>query len=148
MSEAFGHSDKRNIIWLGSMLQKEGQFARGMVFDNEVLFGEHLLPKYPDRQVALVESPKNAVLGACAYPQLLWVATGNKGMLKRSVLEPLRGRDVMVFPDNDAIEEWSQKLAGMSDLANFCVVKEKMGTGEKDDVGDEIIAREMRRENS
>ena len=73
----------------------------------------------------LVESPKNAVVGACwtmTYrPELnvTWVAVGNKGMLKRSVLEPLRGKRVIVIPDRDAIDEWKTKLAAMRDLATF-----------------------------
>jgi|GEM_PF-1298738 len=78
------------------------------------------LPSLPSqRAVALVESPKNAVVGACWRPELTWVAVGNKGMLKREVLEVLRGRDVIVFPDRDAIEEWRKILNGMKDLANF-----------------------------
>ena len=71
--------------------------------------------------MALVESPKNALFGAIAFPQLTWVAVGSKGMLKRNLLESLRGRDVMVFPDCDGVEEWTQTLKGMADLANFTV---------------------------
>ena len=85
------------------------------------LFGAHLLPRYPTAPVILVESPKNALVGACAYPEFLWVATGNKGMLKRSVLSPLRGRIVVVYPDRDAINEWEEKLQHMQDIAPFRV---------------------------
>ena len=56
--------------------------------------------------MALVESPKNALIGAAVQPKYVWVATGNKAMLKRSVMEVLRGRQVMVFPDRDAISGW------------------------------------------
>jgi len=69
--------------------------------------------------VVLVESPKNAVVGACQYPELVWVATGNKGMLKRSLLEALRGRKVIVMPDRDAVAEWTAKIAAMQDIATF-----------------------------
>ena len=71
--------------------------------------------------MALVESPKNALFGAVAFPELLWVAAGNKYNLSREALQPLRGRDVMVFPDCDAIEEWTQLLRSMPDVANFVV---------------------------
>ena len=52
---------------------------------------------------------------------MTWVATGNKGALKRETLQPLRSRDVIVIPDRDAIQEWKQTLKGMADLANFTV---------------------------
>ena len=80
-----------------------------------------MLGRYPDSKVALVESPKNALLGALSFQTLTWVATGNKGMLKREVLKPLMHRDVIVIPDRDAIKEWSDVISQMSDLANFIV---------------------------
>ena len=102
------------------------------------LFGEHLLSRHPDRVVVLVESPKNACVGAAAYPQYVWLATGNKGMLKRSVLEVLQGRMVVVFPDEDAYDEWAEKLEGMKDIACFTVQRApKMN--EKSDIADFII---------
>ena len=119
-SPRFCHSDQKTF-WLGSMWAKEGRLPQGAQFRSACLFGEHLLPRYPDSLVVLVESPKNALFGALACQQMTWVATGNKGMLKRDVLMPLRGRDVIVIPDRDAIEEWTQTLRGLADLANFTV---------------------------
>jgi hypothetical protein len=43
-------------------------------------------------------------------------------MLRREVLQPLRGRSVMVIPDRDAISEWGAIIGGMADLANFTVL--------------------------
>lgn len=119
-SPRFAHSNQ-GTYWLGSMWAKEGKLLRDAVFRSECLFGEHLLPRYPDCLVVLVESPKNALFGALAYPQLLWVAAGNKWMLKREVLQPLKGRDVIVIPDCDAVGEWKTIINGMADLANFTV---------------------------
>lgn len=65
--------------------------------------------------------PKNALFGALAFPLWTWVATGNKGMLRREVLQPLQGRDVTVISDRDAITEWSAAITKMADLANFTV---------------------------
>jgi hypothetical protein len=120
-SPRFAHSDKGFCYWLGKMWVREGKLPQGAQFNSCCLFGEHLLNRYPDSGVALVESPKNALFGAIAFPQLTWVAVGSKGMLKRDLLESLRGRDVMVFPDCDGVEEWTQALKGMADLANFTV---------------------------
>ena len=119
-SDGFAHSDQ-GTYWLGTIWAREGRLPKDAVFRSSCLFGEHLLPRYPDSVVILVESPKNALFGALAYPQLTWVAVGNKGMLKREVLQPLQGRDVIVVPDCDAVEEWAAIIKGMTDLANFTV---------------------------
>lgn len=119
-SERFAHSDGL-CFWLGSRWAEDGVLPKDAQFNSSCLFGEHLLSRYPNSIVALVESPKNALFGALEHPRLTWVATGSKNMLKREVLEPLRGRNVIVIPDCDAIESWSQALAGMQDLANFTV---------------------------
>ncbi|MBQ6749390.1 MAG: hypothetical protein IJR02_01310 [Bacteroidaceae bacterium] len=120
-SAQFAHGDKRCCYWLGTTLAREGVVAADGRFDNECLFGEHLLRRYPSQAVALVESPKNALFGAAVQPDYLWIATGNKSMLKRPLMERLRGRQVMVFPDRDAIGEWTALLHGMRDIATFSV---------------------------
>ena len=33
----------------------------------------------------------------------------------------LQGRDVIVIPDGDAVEEWTAAIATMTDIANFTV---------------------------
>ena len=139
-SPRFAHSDPDSCRWLGSIWVSEGRLPKGAKFKSDCLFGEHLLPRYPNHQVILVESPKNALFGALAFPQMIWVATGNKSQLKRDVLRPLRGRDVIVIPDGDAVEEWSAAIATMTDLANFTVTdfcKRIAPTGEtKYDIAD------------
>lgn len=120
-SPRFAHSDKGSCLWLGAIWAKAGRLPKDAVFRSTCLFGEHLLAWWPNSAVALVESPKNALFGAMVYPELTWVATGNKTSLKREVLLPLRGRDVVVFPDADAVEEWTKTVQGMADLANFTV---------------------------
>lgn len=57
-SPQHGHR-KGGTVWLGKTLAGTGE----VVLDNRVLFGEHLLRARG--VVALVESPKNAVVGAC-----------------------------------------------------------------------------------
>ena len=67
----------------------------------QCLFGEHLLPKYPDKVVALVEAEKSALIGAGVYPEYVWLATGGRSQLSINKLQALRGRTVMMFPDTD-----------------------------------------------
>ena len=132
-SPQHGHR-KGGTVWLGKTLAGMGE----VVLDNRVLFGEHLLRARG--VVALVESPKNAVVGACWRPDLTWVAVGNKGMLTRQMLEPLRGRDVLVFPDRDALPDWRDKLSSLQDMANFVLSTYWMDeVGAKGDIADWIL---------
>ena len=118
-SDDFCHCDKSNIMWIGKSLTQKGILPPHSEFDHNCLFGEHLLKKYPSATVMLVESPKNALIGAAYMPENVWIATGNKNMLKRDVLNVLRERKVMVIPDRDAIQEWESKLSTMQDIATF-----------------------------
>lgn len=83
------------------------------------LFGEHLLNKYPQNPVALVEAPKSAIYGTLyfGFPEattnLLWLAVYNLSSLNLSKCKSLKGRDVYLFPDlskdGKAFKEWSNK---------------------------------------
>ena len=79
----------------------------------QCLFGEHLLKRYPDKAVALVESEKSALIGAGVYPEFLWLATGGRSQLAADKLRVLRGRTILMFPDTDTDGKtfalWSEK---------------------------------------
>ena len=78
------------------------------------LFGQHLLPLFPDRPVAIVESEKTAIICSelLADRGYIWLATGGKQQLRPESFEPLHGRSVTVFPDTDPSGEtfhaWQQ----------------------------------------
>ncbi len=119
-SSAFFHSDRKVCYWVAKSVAKTLGLPADASFCSSSLFGEHLLPHYPDAVVALVESPKNALIGAAEYPQLVWVAAGNKGNLKHAII-PLRNRQVIVFPDRDAIADWKSVISQNREFANFHV---------------------------
>lgn len=144
----FGHSIKGACYWLASMWQKEGKLPADDRFRAQCLFGEHLLPMYPARTVVLVESPKNALVGGLEYPQYLWVATGSKNLLKRKYLDPLRGRDVIVVPDRDAVDLWEWSLSSMRDITRFSISDfcRRMAPADKPkyDIADYIIDKHQK----
>lgn len=76
----------------------------------KVLFGLHLLNRYPDKVVCIVESEKTALICACQYPQYLWLATGGCGNLQQSKLRPLMNRTIIVYPDSGEYEKWSERM--------------------------------------
>ena len=76
---------------------------------SQCLFGEHLLAKYPEKNVALVESEKTAVVCSIVFSQYVWVATGGKCNLTEERIRPLQKRRLIVFPDTDVKGECYQK---------------------------------------
>jgi hypothetical protein len=83
------------------------------------LFGEHLLSKYHNNPVALVEAPKTAVYGTLYFglpetpESLIWLAVYNKSSFSFDKLKVLQGRFVYVFPDlsknGNTFKEWETK---------------------------------------
>lgn len=87
----------------------------------KVLFGLHLLPRYPDKSVCIVESEKTAIVCACRYPQNLWLATGGCGNFQSEKLQPLQNRRVVVYPDSGEYEKWKECME-RSGHTNYHVV--------------------------
>lgn len=69
------------------------------------LFGEHLLNKYPNNPIALVEAPKTAIYGTLyfGFPRaptnLIWLAVYNLSSLNADKCKALENRSVFLFPD-------------------------------------------------
>ena len=102
------------VTWVHSMMKKAGMLPESWEL-SQCLFGEHLLPLYPDKPVGLVESEKTAVIAAGLMPKFLWLATGGKSGLNER-LNVLRGRKVIAWPDVDGFQEWTDKLTGFEGL--------------------------------
>ncbi len=101
----------------------------------QCLFGEHLLPIFPTKPVAIVESEKSALIATHFMPDFVWLATGGiHGCFKAEVMEVLRGRQVMLFPDLGAYDAWREKSAMLRTICNKVVVSrhiEQVATDEQ-----------------
>ena len=83
------------------------------------LFGEHLLKRYPNNPIGLVEAPKTAIYCSLyfGFPDkpnnLVWLAVYNKSSFTFDKLKAMQGRDVFVFPDlskdGKTFAEWQHK---------------------------------------
>lgn len=100
-------SAKTPITWVHSLLKQQGKLPADWELA-QCLFGEHLLAKYHDKMVCLVEAEKTAVICAGIVLDAIWLATGGKGQLNDRV-EVLYGRQVLAFPDVDGYEAWVEK---------------------------------------
>ena len=118
------------------------------------LFGLHLLNRYPEATINIVESEKTALICANAYghpERSLWMACGGLKFLKLESLQPLidQGRRVWLWPDKDGVEDWKQKCEHLlSDRVSITTryLEENWvpDDGEKADVAD-IILRLIKR---
>ena len=96
----------------------------------QCLFGEHLapllspqggktaMPEYSPlgeiEGAAIVESEKTALIMSLVCPDHVWLATGGKANLKASMLAPLIGLEVAVYPDADALRDWYARIVEMN----------------------------------
>ena len=96
------------IDWVHSKLKRDGVLPEDFNLV-QTLFGAHLLNRYPDKVVVLVESEKSALIASGVYPECVWLATGGKSQLSPDKLQILKGRTVIMFPDVDGYELWSEK---------------------------------------
>ena len=76
------------------------------------LFGAHLLNEYPGATVGIVESEKTAILASVFLPHYVWLATGGKNGARWTdpdVCRVLENRNIVLFPDLGAFDDWSKK---------------------------------------
>ena len=77
------------------------------------LFGSHLLKRYPQAVVNIVESEKTAIIMANYYgdtDKQLWLACGGLQHLRLEAMQPLidQGRKVWLWPDHDGRDQWQE----------------------------------------
>jgi len=98
---------------LPSELKRVGELKPDFETDKDVFFGEHLLPKFPDLPVAIVESEKTAAIAHLCkgvFPDFVWLATGSKQWLNVDRLRRLGNERIILYPDADGFDLW-QKIA-------------------------------------
>ena len=72
------------------------------------LFGLHLINNDYQKDIAIVESEKTAVIMSILIPDFIWLATGGKGMFKDEILKPLKNRNCFAYPDNGEFDNWNK----------------------------------------
>ncbi|MDA0177203.1 DUF6371 domain-containing protein [Mesoflavibacter profundi] len=102
------HTGKRikepynHINWLHKAI-KEPEFNL-----NQCLFGLHLMNEDYQKDIAIVESEKTAIIMSIILPDFIWLATGSKSNFKLDLLKPLKNRNCFAFPDKGEFEKWNE----------------------------------------
>jgi hypothetical protein len=94
--------------WVHSMLIRDKKLPDDFNL-KQCLFGEHLLNRHPDKTVCIVESEKSAILASVSMPEYLWLSTGGKQGYTTERCAILKGRNVLVFPDLGAFDDWTAR---------------------------------------
>jgi hypothetical protein len=72
----------------------------------QIFFGEHLLPKFPNKPVAIVEAEKTAIVASLCFPEFVWLACNSKSWLKAERIKRLGNRQIILYPDADGFDLW------------------------------------------
>ena len=143
------HGEKNSTGWL---YNQDGYRQECKPDEHTILkplFGSHLLKRYPDAKVNVVESEKTALIMANYYghpESQLWLACGGLKFLKIESMQPLidQGRQVWLWPDKDGVKGWqdvadklgSEKVNVYTKFFDACWIEED---GPKADVADIAI---------
>ena len=119
----------------------------------QCLFGEHLLSDERHKTVAIVEAEKTAVIASIMFPKMVWLAAGAKSYLKVEKLEKVGSRNIILYPDADSFESWSQIAEeavkiGMN-VKVSTLIEQNASDAEKEEGNDlaDYLIEEQRRKN-
>ena len=141
----YNKNNKRLPKWLDDYLKQDKRVT--------CLFGEHLLNKYPNNPIALVEAPKTAIYGALCFGlpdnpnNFIWLAVYNKSSFNIDKLEVLKGKTIFTFPDlsknKSTFNEWKNKAKKFEGLYSntkfiFSDLLENIATDEDKKEGKDI----------
>lgn len=104
-----------HITWVHAELKRREIIPANFNFV-QCLFGEHQLNQYPGRPVAVVESEKTAVIASAYLPDYIWLACGGLNGINPLRFEPLKNRSVILYPDINGFEKWSEKADTLKKL--------------------------------
>ncbi len=76
---------------------------------NQCFFGLHRIHEDYNKPIAIVESEKTAIIMSIIVPEVIWIATGSKQNLKAPLMEPLKGRKIVLYPDKGEYDDWMKK---------------------------------------
>ena len=129
--DAYRKKDKPTPDWL-QQYQDADNPKRNCLFGLPQLKNAH-----KDKPVAIVESPKTAIIATAYLTDYIWLATGGATLLTPNRLQVLEGRDITLFPDKSFYQKWKDTASKLSHLANFVTsdLIERKG-GDKTDLAD------------
>lgn len=105
---------------------------------SQCMFGEHLIS---ERQVSygIVESEKTAIIMSLEMPKITWISVNGKGNFNQKLMEKLKSKKAVAYPDKGCFQEWKLVAERMNSLGFNIVmsmVVEENTTQEGEDIAD------------
>lgn len=107
-TQHLNNSTTKPLTWAHSELKKQNILPNDWQL-TQCLFGEHLLIKYPQKPIMLVESEKTSIIMSLYEPSFNWMATGGLNNLTENKIYPIRKQQITAFPDLKCFELWHDK---------------------------------------
>lgn len=82
----------------------------------QCLFGLHLIKEDYGKTIAIVESEKTAIIMSIFLPDYIWIATGSKQNLKLDLFNPIKKRNIVLFPDKGEHTDWHKKASELNQI--------------------------------
>ncbi|WP_321285803.1 DUF6371 domain-containing protein [uncultured Sunxiuqinia sp.] len=115
-------------------------------------FGEHLLAKFPNKPIAIVESEKTALIMTGFVSDYLWIASGGLSNLNSRRMKVFKNRKIVFYSDLGAFEKWNQKAHNLNllgfDISASKLLEEKATSNDKRegfDIADYFIKNRLKR---
>ena len=107
-TQHLNNSTPKPLTWVHSEMKKQNLLPNDWQL-TQCLFGEHLLIKYPQKPIMLVESEKTSIIMSLYEPSFNWMATGGLNNLTENKIYPIRKQQITAFPDLKCFELWQSK---------------------------------------
>lgn len=106
----------------------------------QCLYGEHLL-RGNNKPVILVESEKTALVLATLCDGAIPVSCGGCGNLTEKLAAALRGKRIVVIPDNGKLDEWTRRAATLNtcESVRISTLLEAAAYDKGDDIADLLL---------
>jgi hypothetical protein len=131
-----------HITWVHSILRIPNFHLK------QCLFGAHLLNYDAAKTVAIVESEKTAIISSVFHPEFIWLACGSLSNLSGRLLEIVKDRKIVLFPDAGCYEIWKENVRKISSklLITVSEILEHFATEEQKkegyDLADFLVVRD------
>jgi hypothetical protein len=76
---------------------------------NQCLFGLHQIIEDYQKIIVIVESERTAIIMSILLPDYIWLATGSCGNFNLKMLNPIKNRSIIAYPDKGEYNNWLNK---------------------------------------
>lgn len=106
---------------------------------HQCLFGIHLLQECKtSTTICITESEKTAIVMSIVFSEYIWLATGSKSNFKETLLKPLKGYQIIAYPDKTEFDNWNKKCQKLKEKGYSIICSDLLENQDLQD-GDDLV---------